>query len=156
MSATTIRPTTVKTPATAPVLEKNLRRKRNELRSRRVKENNNKEGPWRCDTYELEDDEFCALGVTVEVTNEVEVIVSTRPPDVVTSWAVVGVKLLVDAAEDDDCVDPVPEIVCVVEEGDVDGLDVVPLSVTVVGPAVGAVVGAAAVVEGDGALATTD
>lgn len=92
----------------------------------------------------------------MEVTNEVEVIVSTRPPDVVTSWAVVGVKLLVDAAEDDDCVDPVPEVVCVVEEGDVDGLDVVPLSVTVVGPAVGAVVGAAAVVEGDGALATTD
>jgi hypothetical protein len=105
----------------------------------------------------LEDDEVCALGVTVEVTNEVEVIVSTKPPDVVTSWAVVGVGLLVDpAGEDDDCVDPAPEVVGVVAEADVDGVDVVALVVVVVGAAVVAVVGVAAVVEGlGGALATT-
>jgi hypothetical protein len=124
-----MRPTTVKTPATAPVLEKN----------------------------ELEDDEVCALGVTVEVTNEVEVIVSTKPPDVVTSWAVVGVGLLVDpAGEDDDCVDPAPEVVGVVAEADVEGVDVVALDVVVVGAAVVAVVGVAAVVEGLGGAAVVE
>jgi hypothetical protein len=103
----------------------------------------------------LEDDEACALGVTVEVTNEVEVIVSTKPPDVVTSWAVVGVGLLVDPTEDDDCVDPTPEVVGVVAEADVDGVDIA-LVVVVEGAAVVAVVGVAAVVEGlGGALATS-
>jgi hypothetical protein len=67
---------------------------------------------------------------------------------VLDCWSIPG--------EDDDCVDPAPEVVGVVAEADVDGVDVVALVVVVVGAAVVAVVGVAAVVEGlGGALATT-
>ena len=98
-----------------------------------------------------------ALGATVEVTNEVEVIVWTTPPDVVTIWAVVGDKLC--PGEDDDDADDVPEVVAVVVGEDVEGVDVVALDVVVVGAAAEVVVGVADVVEGladDLATTTTE
>ena len=135
----------MKTPATAAVLEKKLTNKRSELTSRRTLKKRRGRDQAR-DTHELELELVCALGVTVEVTNEVEVIVTTWPPDVVTIWAVVGIGVAAVFEADDDCADVAEEDADdAVEEEDDGADDAAAFDVVDVGSAD---VGAGAVVEG--------